>query len=563
VTVEFNRIVGNTASQGTAIYSTSGTVNATLNWWGTNFEGTNPITAGIVTSDVLADPWIVLTLNASPTSIPVGDTSTVIADLTHDNTGAYHDPALGHVPDGIPVSFTDTLGTVNPINTTTINGSAATNFIGFTPGVAVLSATIDGYTESTDITIGSVDMYVLQYPWYYDTASGTYENTYSYDNMPVFTVDVRNYGNDDATGVVVNYVIGKGFQYIGSTTQGVGTALYNSDTGTITWNLGSLSKNGMAWMMVALRVIETGSSTPDLTNTATLTHVDQYDVPNNYKTASYSIIVPSAADVQVSQTQSTYTSNGNEYVTYTISTTNNGPNTATGVSVTDLLPAGLTYISSSPSQGTYNPTTGVWTIGSINNGGVDTLTLTAEITATSGIITNTATKTAENEQDPNYTNNEQTLDLTISGIYTPQLKAYISATVDNQAVQKPVTINTIPPTVNANPTGGLYNTTKTVTLKMSEPGTIYYTTNGTTPTVKSSKYSTPITITSTTILKYLAVNLAGNKSPVYSQTYTIDKVPPKVSSTSPVNKASGVSLTSPITIKFTENITAGTTYSKI
>jgi uncharacterized repeat protein (TIGR01451 family) len=362
---------------------------------------------------------------------------------------------------------------------------------------------------------------------------------------------------------VVNYVIGKGFQYIGSTTQGVGTALYNSDTGTITWNLGSLSKNGMAWMMVALRVIETGSSTPDLTNTATLTHVDQYDVPNNYKTASYSIIVPSAADVQVSQTQSTYTSNGNEYVTYTISTTNNGPNTATGVSVTDLLPAGLTYISSSPSQGTYNPTTGVWTIGSINNGGVDTLTLTAEITATSGIITNTATKTAENEQDPNYTNNEQTLDLTISGIYTPQLKAYISATVDNQAVQKPVTINTIPPTVNANPTGGLYNTTKTVTLKMSEPGTIYYTTNGTTPTVKSSKYSTPITITSTTILKYLAVNLAGNKSPVYSQTYTIDKVPPKVSSTSPVNKASGVSLTSPITIKFTENITAGTNYSKI
>ena len=51
------------------------------------------------------------------------------------------------------------------------------------------------------------------------------------------------------------------------------------------------------------------------------------------------------------------------------------------------------------------------------------------------------------------------------------------------------TIDKIPPTANANPTGGLYNTTKTVTLTMSEPGTIYYTTNGTNPTTSSTKYS--------------------------------------------------------------------------
>jgi hypothetical protein len=39
--------------------------------------------------------------------------------------------------------------------------------------------------------------------------------------------------------------------------------------------------------------------------------------------------------------------------------------------------------------------------------------------------------------------------------------------------------------------------------------------------------------------------------------------PPKVSSTTPVNNAAGISLTSPITIKFNENIKAGTNYSKI
>ena len=86
------------------------------------------------------------------------------------------------------------------------------------------------------------------------------------------------------------------------------------------------------------------------------------------------------------------------------------------------------------------------------------------------------------------------------------------------------TIDKIAPTTTSNPTGGFYNTTKTVTLTMSEPGTIYYTTNGTNPTTSSSKYLTPTSITATTTLKYLAVDTAGNTSPIYSQTYTIDKV---------------------------------------
>jgi hypothetical protein len=71
-------------------------------------------------------------------------------------------------------------------------------------------------------------------------------------------------------------------------------------------------------------------------------------------------------------------------------------------------------------------------------------------------------------------------------------------------------------TANTSLNGGFYNTTQTVTLTMSEPGTIYYTTNGTDPTTFSSVYTTPITISATTTLKYLASNLAGNLSPIYA-----------------------------------------------
>lgn len=141
--------------------------------------------------------------------------------------------------------------------------------------------------------------------------------------------------------------------------------------------------------------------------------------------------------------------------------------------------------------------------------------------------------------------------------------AMISALVNNQTATIPLTIDNIPPTARSNIVNGFYNVNKLVSLSMSEKGNIYYTLDGKTPITTSIRYTRPITISSSKILKYLAVDLAGNKSPIYTQTYIIDKVPPNISKTTPVNNSIKVSLTSPITIKFSENIVAGINYSKI
>lgn len=78
--------------------------------------------------------------------------------------------------------------------------------------------------------------------------------------------------------------------------------------------------------------------------------------------------------------------------------------------------------------------------------------------------------------------------------------------------------DTIKPTATITPLGGTYNNTITITLKMSEPGTIYYTLNGSTPT---TKYTAPFQLSKTTTINYQAIDKVGNKSPIYTVTYNI------------------------------------------
>ena len=63
-------------------------------------------------------------------------------------------------------------------------------------------------------------------------------------------------------------------------------------------------------------------------------------------------------------------------VKYTITVTNKGPDTATGVEVTDRLPTGVTYKApNTASQGTYNATTGIWAVGTLAKNATATLIL--------------------------------------------------------------------------------------------------------------------------------------------------------------------------------------------
>jgi len=109
-------------------------------------------------------------------------------------------------------------------------------------------------------------------------------------------------------------------------------------------------------------------------------------------------------DLAISQTDSPDPVAIGGILTYIVVARNNGPASATGVTLTDTLPAGVTFISASASQGACSGTTTLTcALGSLASGASATVTISVKSTA-AGVLTDTAS-VAGNETDPVSANN--------------------------------------------------------------------------------------------------------------------------------------------------------------
>ncbi|WP_049901895.1 DUF11 domain-containing protein [Halococcus agarilyticus] len=84
-------------------------------------------------------------------------------------------------------------------------------------------------------------------------------------------------------------------------------------------------------------------------------------------------------------------------VTFDVTVNNDGSTTATGVTVEDVLPEGLEFVSSSASQGSYDADSGIWTVGELAPGESATLQLTAELTTDEAVENVAQVETADQE----------------------------------------------------------------------------------------------------------------------------------------------------------------------
>ena len=209
-----------------------------------------------------------------------------------------------------------------------------------------------------------------------------------------FTVTLTNQGPDTATGVSVNDLLPPGLTFV-SAAPSQGT--YNSSTGV--WTVGAVSTTSPATLVVQAMVV---SPNPE-TSTATVSSADEFD-PDSSNNSASATVTPQQADLAVGEFVNDATPNVGDTVSFTITLTNQGPDTATGVSVSDLLPAGLAFVSAAPSQGSYDSTTGIWALGAVSTSSPQVLVIQA-LVGSANAATNTATAFSADQFDPNTANN--------------------------------------------------------------------------------------------------------------------------------------------------------------
>lgn len=211
----------------------------------------------------------------------------------------------------------------------------------------------------------------------------------NYNDLVKWTLTVKNNGPDVAHGVKVEDVLPDSLELVSSS-----STKCNNLTGI--WNIGTLAVNKSVKLSLVCRVKATGK----IVNKVNVSSDEfDYDLSNNH--AQKAINVASASDLEVKKTVNNSNPNYGDSIKWTIRVTNNGPDAAHNVNVTDLLPESLIFVSAT---GGYNKSTGLWQIDALNPSASVKFSIVCKVNAT-GNITNFVSATAD-EFDYDLSNNK-------------------------------------------------------------------------------------------------------------------------------------------------------------
>ena len=225
-----------------------------------------------------------------------------------------------------------------------------------------------------------------------------------------YTLTVTNNGPSQATGVTLTDTLPPEVSFE-SATPSQGSC--SETAGTVTCNLGDLAVGGSATVEIVVTLAPSLADGTTLTNTAQVAGNEPDSNPgNNTDTAETQVI--RQADLAITKTGDPNPVTAGNQITYTLTITNLGPSDASGVRITDTLPAGVSFVSGSAGCTETTPGTVTCDIGDLAAG--DTATVEIIVTLdpeVAGTLTNTAEATA-NEPDPDPSNNVDTEEIEIT-----------------------------------------------------------------------------------------------------------------------------------------------------
>ena len=202
-----------------------------------------------------------------------------------------------------------------------------------------------------------------------------------------YTITVSNSGKINATNVVIRDILPEGLKFINASNGGV----YDPVTGIITWIL-NITANSTVDLTADVCVNKSGN----ITNTV--------NVGN--KTSNCTIESGDIVDLEIHIVADKSEIYVGDNIVYTVTVINNGPSDAINTIANILIPNALSILSYNATKGTFDITSGNWSIGNLTNGEKVVLTFVAKALneGNSTVYVNVTSETFEVILENNYDN---------------------------------------------------------------------------------------------------------------------------------------------------------------
>ncbi|MGL4758910.1 MAG: DUF7507 domain-containing protein, partial [Patescibacteria group bacterium] len=399
-------------------------------------------TADTDDSGMVLPPILLNSTGTYPVTVPISGVSapaTLCGYLDSDKSGTFTaadkncvtvNPGDTSANLNLPLSGVTNLGTTFARFRLSYNSAQANSPTGFADS---------GEVEDYPIQIVPTDLTV--------TKSVSPAGPYTVGQTIQYTVTSTNNGTGDAVNVVTTDKLPAGLTYVSSAPE---VGAYDPATGI--WNVTDVTnptlKSGESKKLTIDVTIDEASCGKSIANDASIatSNPNSDNVPLNNLTTNLIAVENCVSDLAITKKVDIANPKVGDIVTYTLDVVNNGPQTAGSPVITDVLPAGVVFVSATPTPTSNSGQTYNWNVADLANGATTQITYQVKVTQDT-VQTNSATVTS-NSTDTVPGNNAAKVDVDAEDV------------VNNLELKKKSTFND----VNSN---GISNVGDTITYEFT------------------------------------------------------------------------------------------------
>lgn len=396
------------------------------------FSATNnylfePVVSNTVSTEVGPGSTLLVSATANPDPVAVGDILSYIITITNTGniqTGAVTASAL--LSGDLQFQSATNGGTFSPggavswnIGSIPSGGSVVVTVSGKVNGGVTIPFSFSAYSPGAATASTSLTTQVGMYPnlTIVDASSVTTVNA---GGTITYTINYANIGNRAAKNVYVINDLPSGTALVAGSITGGGLIAGR----TITWPIGALQP-GVSGSVSFKAIVSSIANIGDIiSNASTILSNETAVVPSNQ--VSVTVTALAAPLLTISETTTATTVSPGGTITYTVSYTNSGAGSDTGVVIKSDLPTGTALVAGSVTGGgSLSGSTITWPIGSLAAGGSGSVSfqVTVPTSVVNGIINNAST--ISSNQTSSVTSNQVSVTVT-----APQLSITKSVATD-------------------------------------------------------------------------------------------------------------------------------------